>query len=105
MCAVTEVELLYSARSLEDMERMRAEAAALFTWYHMPEALWSTVSVLQRELVKVGAHRSAGPVDLMLAATALNHRLTVLHYDHDFETIARHTDLKTCWLAEPGSIP
>jgi hypothetical protein len=36
-------------------------------------------------------HRSAGPVDLLIAATAERERLTVLCDDRDFQTIARLT--------------
>ncbi|MGX1272453.1 putative nucleic acid-binding protein [Streptomyces phaeoluteigriseus] len=35
--------------------------------------------------------RSAGPVDLLIAAVAEEAGLTLLHYDRDFETIARTT--------------
>ncbi|MDH6578695.1 hypothetical protein P3T29_004364 [Kitasatospora sp. MAP5-34] len=28
----------------------------------------------------------------------------MLHYDRDFETIAKHAELKARWLMEPGSI-
>lgn len=40
---------------------------------------------------KKGEHRSAGPVDLLVAAAAEEAELTLLHYDRDFETIARTT--------------
>ncbi|WP_234318193.1 hypothetical protein [Streptomyces sp. NRRL S-244] len=33
----------------------------------------------------------ASPVDLLVAVTAQHHKLTVLHQDADFETIARIT--------------
>lgn len=36
-------------------------------------------------------HRSAGAVDLLLAAVAEEAGLTLLHYDQDFETITRTT--------------
>ena len=35
--------------------------------------------------------RAAGPVDLLIAATAERERLTVLCDDHDFETVAAVT--------------
>ncbi|WP_433758439.1 hypothetical protein [Nocardia sp. CA-135398] len=37
-------------------------------------------------LIAVPAYRSAGPVDLVLAATAELRGLTLPHRDHDFET-------------------
>jgi len=42
-------------------------------------------------LTEGGMHRSAGPVDLLIAATAERERLTVLCDDRDFQTIARLT--------------
>ena len=59
---------------------------------------------MQASLTDRGAHRSAGPVDLLVAATAEFHKLTLLHYDHDFEQIAQVTAQPTAWLAEPGTI-
>jgi hypothetical protein len=37
-----------------------------------------------------GEHRSASAADLMIAATAAHHGLTVLHDDADYRTVARH---------------
>lgn len=65
---------------------------------------WQRVLILQRAMAGSGCHRVAGAVDLLVAVTAQNHGLTVLHYDRDFETIARHTELKTRRLAEPGTL-
>ncbi len=42
-------------------------------------------------LTAKGEHRSAGPVDLLVAAAAKEAGLTLLHCDHDFDTIARTT--------------
>jgi predicted nucleic acid-binding protein len=44
-----------------------------------------------------GQHRSAGPVDLIVAATAELHGLTLLHHDRDFDVIARITGQSVRW--------
>jgi predicted nucleic acid-binding protein len=44
------------------------------------------------------------PSDLLLAATAEFHDLTVLHYDADFESIASATGQPTEWIAPRGSV-
>lgn len=49
-------------------------------------------------------HRSAGAVDLLVAATAELRGLTVLHYGNDFETIASVTGRPTRWLMPQGSL-
>ena len=36
-------------------------------------------------------HRSASAVDLIIAATAAYHGLTLLHDDSDYRTVARHS--------------
>jgi predicted nucleic acid-binding protein len=42
-------------------------------------------------MAQAGEHRSASAIDLMIAATAAHHGLTVLHDDADYRTVARHT--------------
>jgi predicted nucleic acid-binding protein len=41
-------------------------------------------------MARAGHHRSASAVDLIIAATAAHHGLTVLHDDADYRTVARH---------------
>lgn len=45
----------------------------------------------QLECREKGEHRSAGPVDLLVAAAAEEAELTLLHHDRGFETVARTT--------------
>ncbi|MEV7613616.1 PIN domain nuclease [Streptomyces sp. NPDC089799] len=104
MCPATEAEVLYSARSAGQYTEMRGTHRDLYAWYGVPDGVWTKVMALQSTLAAAGALRSAGVIDLVVALTAQHHRLTVLHYDRDFETIAKHADLRTRWLAEPGSI-
>ncbi|MFD3818920.1 VapC toxin family PIN domain ribonuclease [Streptomyces rubiginosohelvolus] len=44
----------------------------------------------QHRMARAGQHRSASAVDLIIAATAAHHGLTVLHDDLDYRTVARH---------------
>jgi len=90
LCDLTEMELLYSARSAKDRKLVQ-ELLAQFTWCPMPEGIYRRARVVQEHLTAKGEHRSAGPVDLLLAATAEESGLTLLHFDRDFETIARTT--------------
>jgi predicted nucleic acid-binding protein len=52
---------------------------------------------VQEALTKRGQHRSAGPVDLVVAATAELQGLTLLHHDRDFECIAAVTGQALQW--------
>ena len=54
---------------------------------------------VQGELTSCGQHRGAGPLDLVVAATAEQHGLTLLHHDHDFDVIARVTGQPLRWYA------
>ncbi|MFD7281360.1 PIN domain nuclease [Streptomyces sp. NPDC059862] len=90
LCDLTELEIIYSARSAKDREAIQ-ERLNQFTWCPMPDGIYRRARVVQRELTAKGEHRRAGVVDLLVAAAAEEAGLTLLHYDRDFETIARTT--------------
>lgn len=94
LCDLTELELLCSARSIADRDTVR-QRLSQFAWCPTPEGVFRRARVVQEQLTAKGEHRSAGPVDLLLAATAEESGLTLLHYDRDFETIARITGQPT----------
>ncbi|MFG2961093.1 PIN domain nuclease [Streptomyces sp. NPDC048291] len=90
LCDLTELEVLHSARSAKGREAVQ-ERLNQFAWCPMPDGVHRRARVVQRELTAKGEHRSAGAVDLLVAAAAEEAGLTLLHHDHDFETIARTT--------------
>jgi predicted nucleic acid-binding protein len=90
-CPIVELEFLYSARSLADRLEKRRLMHELFGWVPVHEGAWERAEQVQQLLTEAGAHRSAGPVDLLIAATAERERLTVLCDDHDYQTVARAT--------------
>ncbi|KUH38637.1 MULTISPECIES: PIN domain nuclease [Streptomyces] len=104
MCEITELEMLHSARSLADRLAKQDLLAELFNWSPVPDGVYQRAGAVQRALTERGEHRSAGPVDLLVAATAELSGLTVLHYDADFETVARATGQATAWVAPPGGL-
>lgn len=91
ICDVTELEVLYSARSTADRARLKAALDAHYVWCPMPDGIYRRSRIVQEQLTTKGEHRSAGPVDLLVAAAAEEAGLTLLHFDRDFETIARAT--------------
>ncbi|MFF2192202.1 PIN domain nuclease [Streptomyces sp. NPDC058157] len=103
ICEVTELEILYSARSLADRLDKEDLLAELFNRVPMPDAVHRRARAVQRMLTDRGEHRSAGPVDLLVAATAELTGLTLLHHDKDFETIARVTGQPVVWVGRPGA--
>jgi hypothetical protein len=74
-----------------------------FSWAVTPDGVWERAHQVQQLLTERSEHRSAGAVDLLVAATAERHRLILLHHDRDFDTVARATGQPTVWVVEPGS--
>ncbi|HEX2742784.1 MAG TPA: PIN domain nuclease [Streptosporangiaceae bacterium] len=103
VCPVVELEFLYSARSLADRLEKKRLLRTVFGWVPMAERAFERAEAVQQMMTEVGKHRSAGPVDLLIAATAEQARLTVLCDDRDFDVVASLTgqpvravnDLKT----------
>jgi len=91
ICPIVELEFLYSARSLADRLEKQRLIRDLFGWVAMHERAYERAGEVQQLLTENGTHRSAGPVDLLIAATAERERLTVLCDDHDFQTVAAVT--------------
>lgn len=104
VCSVVELEMLYTARSKADRDELVGLLGAAFAWVAMPERVFVRAGEVQEALTARGAHRSAGVVDLLVAATADLHGLTLVHYDHDFDQITKITGQAAAWLAPPGSI-
>jgi predicted nucleic acid-binding protein len=60
-----------------------------YLWVTIPDIIWDLVAVIRRELVPHSAYMGLSVADLVVAATAIRLKLTVLHEDADFETVAR----------------
>lgn len=91
ICPITELEFFYSARSIADREALIEQIRILFGWEPVDDRAYRRAWEVQGELTSRGQHRSAGPVDLVVAATAELRGLTLLHRDRDFECIAAVT--------------
>lgn len=71
-------------------------------WLRLTEAVAARALDIQRHLAGIGQHRRPIP-DLLVAATALEHDATVLHYDRDFDLIAEATRLSARWIIPAGT--
>lgn len=91
VCPVVELEFLYSARSLADRIDKQRLLGQVFAWVPMADRAFERAADIQEALTRRGEHRSAGAVDLLIAATAERHQLIVLSEDRDFETVAAVT--------------
>ena len=104
VCPLTELEIMGSAQSRADARAIQSLLDESYRWVLMPDGIFDRAREVQDGLMDRGTHRSAGSIDLLVAATAKAHGLTLLHYDRDFVQVADVTGQKVQWLAEPGSI-
>jgi predicted nucleic acid-binding protein len=102
ICAPVEWELVYSARNKAEGERIRLLLYG-FDLLPTPDEIWDSALAVQREALSRGIHRSLSMADLLIAATAERHHVTVLHYDGDYDAIAAITGQPTRWVVPPGS--
>jgi hypothetical protein len=101
ICEIVALELLFSTRGPADYEARWSHLESL-EWLPTDAAACRTALDLQRRLAQRGQHRRPIP-DLLIAATALVHGATVLHYDRDFDRIAAITGQATRWIVERGA--
>ncbi len=90
-CPIVELEFLFSARSLADRLEKQRLLHDLFGWVPMHEGIYERADEIQQLLTEAGMHRSAGPVGLLIAATAERARLTVLCDDRDYRNVSTVT--------------
>ena len=101
MTEIVALELLYSARNRADYDT-RWDGLETLPWLHLTADVSARALQVQRRLARRGTHRRPIP-DLLVAATALEHDVTVLQYDRDFDLIADVTDLSARWIIPPGT--
>jgi predicted nucleic acid-binding protein len=89
LCPVVESEVLQAVQSTADGMRVSTLLNSLFSWVPCPDDPWQQVIGVQHDLIKIGHNRGPGAIDILVALTAVQHRLTVLHLDNDFAAIAK----------------
>jgi predicted nucleic acid-binding protein len=101
-CSVTDLEVLYSARTLVDYSEVRAERRSLDSAPITPEVMETAID-LQHALAARGQHRIPIP-DLMISAAARHAQLVVLHYDEDFARLYDVGGARHEWVVPKGSL-
>jgi predicted nucleic acid-binding protein len=89
-CYPQRTEFLYSARNVSEYDEITEMFGDIFPDVSVPKNAGRWIATVQRQMARAGEHRSASAVDLIIAATAASHGLTVLHDDADYRTVARH---------------
>jgi predicted nucleic acid-binding protein len=103
-CSVTDLEQLFSARSGAEHREWRSEIELRFGHVPIDQRVLDRAVEVQGLLADRGQHRGANVPDLVVAAAAERARLTVLHYDADFELIATVTEQAVEWVVPRGSV-
>ena len=83
---------------------MKEQLAASLDRVDTPQDIWDQAAEIQEALTEQAQHRSASIPDLIVAATARARGLEILHYDRDFDTIARYTEQAARWIVPPGTV-
>jgi predicted nucleic acid-binding protein len=98
------LEILFSARNGKGFDTLAEQLSAL-----RPAPLSVSVLRAAEEAMSMLAHRSAGThrlpiIDYLLAAAAQEAGAAVIHYDHDYDTLAQVMAFESVWLAPPGTL-
>ena len=104
VCLPFLLEAGYSARSAVDRKALMARFVELPRVAIDGEVERAALQA-QRELAEIGHHRLP-PADVLIAACAHRAEAGVLHYDSDYDVLAKHTSLvfESEWLATPGTL-
>ncbi len=103
-CAVVEFEILWSTRTPDEFKSVRHDRSIGYEWLTTEDTDWRRALDVQALLWATGQMRSVPLPDLLIAAVAERNRLTVLHYDSDYDTIAGLTGQPTQWVVARGLV-
>lgn len=103
ICAITALELGFSARSGADHVRLLQQVAHVYTWLPTSDRAARRALQVQGELAQRGQHRAVRLPDLLVAATAEEHGFIVLHHDRDFDRVAAVTGQPCEWVMPSGT--
>ncbi|MFN0090890.1 MAG: PIN domain nuclease [Acidimicrobiales bacterium] len=104
-CPMVEFEVLWSTRSQHEFDEVRTDRGLGYEWLPIEDVDWRRAIDVMAELWSTGRARSVPLPDLLIAATAERHRVTVLHYDADYDLIAGITTQPVEWVVPAGTVP
>ncbi|MFD9860619.1 PIN domain nuclease [Streptomyces alboflavus] len=96
------IETMYSARDAQHARKLEHFLSG-FDYLHCPDEVWDAAVETQGKAIKKGNHRALSLPDLVIAATAQRHRVTVLHYDEDYDQIAALSGHGSRWVVGRGT--
>jgi predicted nucleic acid-binding protein len=104
-CGVIEFELGWATRTAAEFDQLRADRDTGYEWLATHDEDWRRALDIQAALWRSGQIRAVGFPDLLVAAVAERERVTVLHYDADYDVIAHVTRQPTQWIVPRGTVP
>jgi predicted nucleic acid-binding protein len=104
-CGVIEFELGWATRSGKEFGQLRADRDVGYEWLPTNDQDWRRALDVQSALWRGGQVRAVGFPDLLVAAVAERERITVIHYDSDYELIAQVTGQPVTWVVPRGVVP
>ena len=102
-CEMTALEYLNNAPHPKGYEILWG-ALRTQRWLDVTAEAMSRALDVHRSLARQSQHRHFRLPDLVIAATAEVHGVTVLHYDTDYDRIAAVTGQPVEWVAPRGSL-
>lgn len=102
-CGIVDLEILYSASSRSNY-RSAAKSLGGMPRVEVEEGCVARALEVQALLAERSQHRAVPLPDLLIAACAERAGLAVLHYDADFERIAKLTGQAVQWIVPRGSV-
>ena len=104
-CGVIEFELRWATRSSAELDQLRVDRDAGYEWLSTRDEDWRRALEVQALLWRSGRMRAVGLPDLLIAAVAERERVTVMHYDADYDFIAEVTGQPVRWVVPRGIVP
>jgi predicted nucleic acid-binding protein len=102
-CQMTALEYLNNAPDPKGYEALWGAIHAQ-RWLDVTAEAMDRALEVHRRLAETSQHRHFRLPDLIIAATAEANGAAVLHYDADYDRIARVTGQPVEWVAEKGSL-
>ncbi|HEX9541719.1 MAG TPA: PIN domain nuclease [Streptosporangiaceae bacterium] len=104
-CGVIEFELGWATRTAAEFDQLRADRDIGYEWLATHDEDWRRALDVQATLWRSGQIRAVGLPDLLVAAVAERERVTVLHYDGDYDLVAHITGQPMQWVVPRGTVP
>ena len=103
-CGISDLEAGLSARSVADHQGLGRDRRDALEYLSTPDTVWDRAWEVQHALAADGLHRTVKIPDLIIAAVAEHHGVSVIHYDRDFDRIAAVTGQLVEGVVPAGSV-